>query len=186
MACCVPLAITRLERNIFSGLFPASLISNYESETTRWAAASGSPLPSIRRSLHPPSSNGPFFVFSSLIQRLAQAVTCLDSPFFYPAPAVLPRENSSLRYFCTILLSFSSRFLALFHSFSFSSLSLQLCERNSARYVFMIDIYILLLYAEMTFCHIRFLTRDSNSYIILANLYFSTRHEKIKCLCMYI
>lgn len=31
LACCVPLAITRLERNIFSGLFPASLISNYES-----------------------------------------------------------------------------------------------------------------------------------------------------------
>lgn len=103
LACCVPLAITRLERNIFSGLFPASLISNYESETTRWAAASGSPLPSTRRSLHPPSSNGPFFVFSSLIQRLAQAVTCLDSPFFYPAPAVLPRENSSLRYFCSDL-----------------------------------------------------------------------------------
>lgn len=34
LACTVPLAITRLERNVFSGLFLASLISNYESETT--------------------------------------------------------------------------------------------------------------------------------------------------------
>jgi len=40
LACTVPLAITRLERNIFSGLFLASLISNYESETTWWAVAS--------------------------------------------------------------------------------------------------------------------------------------------------
>lgn len=39
LACTVPLAITRLERNVFFGLFLASLISNYESETTRWAAA---------------------------------------------------------------------------------------------------------------------------------------------------
>lgn len=38
LACTVPLAITRLERNVFFGLFLASLISNYESETTRWAA----------------------------------------------------------------------------------------------------------------------------------------------------
>lgn len=39
LAYTVPLAITRLERNVFSGLSLASLISNYESETTRWAVA---------------------------------------------------------------------------------------------------------------------------------------------------
>lgn len=49
LACIVPLAITRLERNVFFGLFLASLISNYESETTRWAAADRITLFSLPR-----------------------------------------------------------------------------------------------------------------------------------------
>lgn len=58
LACIVPLAITRLERNVFFGLFLASLISNYESETTRWAATS---VVRITPFLFP------LFVFSTLI-----------------------------------------------------------------------------------------------------------------------
>lgn len=86
-----------------------------------------------RRLLWPDSSLFPFLVslFCSLRPFLessrvsskgSQAVTCLPDPFpplFSPLSFIqslaLPRENSPLRYFCAILPSFNSRFLALFH-----------------------------------------------------------------------
>lgn len=83
LACTVPLAITRLEGNVFFGLFLASLISNYESETTRWAAAVAA---ADRITLF--SLPRPFFSSSSrLSSKGSQAVTCLDFPFFYPVAA---------------------------------------------------------------------------------------------------
>lgn len=161
LACTVPLAITRLERNVFSGLFLASLISNYESETTRWAVASSGRIASPSPSSSFPFSPWPFSrVFSTLIQG-SQAVTCLPDPLFpllsplsFIRSLALPRENSSLRYFCAILPSFNSRFLALLHP-SFPSFpsppflpllssSLHFCE-GEMRYVFIVNIYISLL-----------------------------------------
>lgn len=141
LACTVPLAITRLERNVFSGLFLASLISNYESETTRWAVASAgritlfsTPLPTL--SVLP----RPFLESSRLSSKGSQAVTCLPDPLSSLLPPLsfirsltLPRENSSLRYFCAILPSFNSRFLALSHPSSpASSLSLSLLSFPSS------------------------------------------------------
>lgn len=152
LAYTVPLAITRLERNVFSGLSLASLISNYESETTRWAVASVSRIPPLLPLLPPPP---PLFFFFSLFcsprlfpesSRLSskgsQAVTCFPDPLSPPLLLsfiqflALPRENSSLRYFCAILPSFNSRFLALSHlvppSLSPSSPSLHFCEEGNA------------------------------------------------------
>lgn len=61
LACTVPLAITRLERNVFSGLSLASLISNYESETTRWTVASPGRIAPLSLSSSPCSVlHGPF------------------------------------------------------------------------------------------------------------------------------
>lgn len=74
LACTVPLAITRLERNVFSGLFLASLISNYESETTRWAVAfAGRITPLLLPRLPFLFSATLSRVFQTLIQRLASS-----------------------------------------------------------------------------------------------------------------
>lgn len=122
LACTVPLAITRLERNVFSGLFLASLISNYESETTRWAVAFAGRITLFSSPAYPFCSPRPFLESSRLSSKGSQAVTCLPDPLFLPSSSLsfirsltLPRENSSLRYFCAILPSFNSRFLALSH-----------------------------------------------------------------------
>lgn len=148
---CVPLAITRLERNIFSGLFPASLISNYESETTRWAAALGSPpLPPFH-----PTPVVPFIhpLFPRPFLRLleshpkARASSNLPRlPFLLSGPCyAAPREffASLLLYDLTFLQFAISRPIPL-SSFSFSS------ALREERYIFMIDIYISLYWrAEM-------------------------------------
>lgn len=108
----------------------------------------------------------PFLESSRLSSKGLQAVTCLPDPLFPLLPHLLsfirflalPRENSSLRYFCAILPSFNSRFLAPSHpSFPFPLLppflpilpfsSLHHCERET-RYVFIVDIYISLLHAK--------------------------------------
>lgn len=63
-------------------LFLASLISNYESETTRWAVASSgqiaSPAPSLLFSLF--CTPRAFLEFSRLSSKDSQAVTCLPDP----------------------------------------------------------------------------------------------------------
>lgn len=122
LACCVPLAITRLERNIFSGLFPASLISNYESETTRWAAASGSPLPSF------PSSTlfqWPFLRLLESHPKTRASSNLPRLPFLLSGPCcAAPREffASLLLYDLTFLQFSISRPIPLFlFLLSFSS-----------------------------------------------------------------
>jgi len=119
------------------GLFLASLISNYESETTRWAgdhSLFSLPRPFLR-------------LLDSRSKGSRKAVTCLDSPFFYPVPGAAPREFfASLLLYDLTYLQFaishpippSSR--PFFSSFSF-------LRRGMCVYVFMIDIYISLLRA---------------------------------------
>lgn len=135
LACIVPLAITRLERNVFSLVFSlASLISNYESETTRWAAG--------RRSL-PFLFHGLFFVFPTFSPSKGsrKAVTCPDSPFFYPVSGAAPREFFASLLLRTILPTFNSRFLTLTRSpfpllSLFSSFSFLRAECADDRYLY--------------------------------------------------
>lgn len=121
----------------------------------------GGPSPPLAGSLPLPLPCLPFLfsaalsrVFSSLIQRLASSnlPPWPPSPLSFIQSLALPRENSPLRYFCAILPSFNSRFLALSHpSFPspffppfplhLSSPSPHLREREM-RYVFIVDIYI--------------------------------------------
>lgn len=155
LACTVPLAITRLERNVFSGLFLASLISNYESETTRWAVASSSriaPLP-------PPLL--PFLfsiaialsrVFSRFIQRLASSnfppwpLFPLFSPFLLSGPWRCPRRilrfATFVRSYLPSIRDFSPYPIRPSPPLLSSPLSsLHFCEREM-RYVFIFVMYL--------------------------------------------
>lgn len=80
------------------GLFLASLISNYESETTRWAAGD-----------HSLFSSTAFSSSSRLSSKGSRkVVTCLDSPFFYPVPSAAPREFfASLLFYDLTYLQFA-------------------------------------------------------------------------------
>lgn len=89
LACTVPLAITRLERNVFSGLFLASLISNYESETTRWAVAFAGRITLFSSPAYPFCSPRPFLESSRLSSKGSQAVTCLPDPLSSLLPPFL-------------------------------------------------------------------------------------------------
>lgn len=153
LAYTVPLAITRLERNVFSGLSLASLISNYESETTRWAVASvgritpSSPRPLLFFSLF--CSPRPFLESSRLSSKGSQ-VTCLPDPLS-PSPFLLSgpwRCPGRILHFATFVRSylpsirdFSPYPIPSRPSLSLSTSSLHFYEREM-RYVFTVDIYI--------------------------------------------
>lgn len=155
LACTVPLAVTRLERNVFPGLFLASLISNYESETTRWAVASSG---RIALPLHPfLFSTVLSRVFSILIQRLASSNLLSLTLFFPPftpfllsGPWCCPGRILRFATFVRSYLQFAiSRPTPSFTPpLSLSPSPLHFCEREM-RYVFIVDIYISSLRAKM-------------------------------------
>jgi len=107
--------------------FLASLISNYESETTRWA-------PRLHWPDHPLFSS--LYSRSQLSSKASQAVTCLDFPFFYLVPHAAPGG-----FFASLLL-YDLAFLQFAIFRSISLLLLLLYFLRGMRYVFMIDIYI--------------------------------------------
>lgn len=116
----------------------SSLITNQKQPGGPSPSPAGSP--SSPPPAYPFCSPRPFLESSRLSSKGSQAVTCLPDPLSLPSSSLsfirsltLPRENSSLRYFCAILPSFNSRFLALSHPSSPASSLSRLSFPSSPR-----------------------------------------------------